>query len=53
MVDQRYIDKSSDHGYAVGQHLVITRSQVHRLAKVVTMLVGGLRQLVIDQGGTV
>jgi len=52
MVDQRYVDKSGDRSYAVGQRLVISVQQVQRLAAIITKLVGGLRDLVTANGGT-
>jgi hypothetical protein len=53
MVDQRYVDKSGDRSYAVGQRLVISVQNVQRLAALITKLVGGLRDLVIASGGKV
>jgi hypothetical protein len=52
MVDQRYVDKSGDSTYAVGQRLVINTQQVHRLADIVRKLVDGLRQLIRASGET-
>ena len=46
MVDQRYVDQSGDHFYAVGQRLVIKESQVRSLATIIKKLVGGLRETV-------
>ena len=46
MVDQRYLDHSGDHSYAVGQRLVITETQVRSLATIIEILTEGLRQTV-------
>ena len=46
IVDQRYIDQSGDHSYAVGQRLVIRESQVRSLAAIVKKLAKGLREAV-------
>jgi hypothetical protein len=46
IVDQDYINKSSDTTYAVGQRLVITEAMVVRLAELVSKLAGELQKLV-------
>ena len=45
IIDQRYVDKSGDPSYQVGQRLVIKRVHVKRLAELVTKLVDGLREI--------
>ena len=44
IVDQRYVDQSGDHSYAVGQRLVIKETQVKSLAATIKRVAGGLRQ---------
>ena len=46
MIDKKYVDKSGDSSYDVGQRLVIRRVHVKRLAKLVRKLVDGLRVIV-------
>lgn len=46
IVDQRYVEKSGDRAYEVGQRLVVTRAQVVRLAAAVEKLADGLSQSV-------
>ena len=46
IVDQEYIDKSSDSTYSVGQRLVVHEYAVSRLADVVAKLAGEIRKLV-------
>ncbi len=43
VVDQVYIDRSGDVGYAVGQRLVVADSDVTNLVAIVEKLVAGLR----------
>lgn len=44
-VDQRYVEKSGDAGYEVGQRLVIRKHDVKRYLACVKKLVGGLEKL--------
>ncbi len=46
MVDQRYIDKSGDSDYEVGERLVTKPKHIHELARVTEKLVAGLTALV-------
>jgi uncharacterized Zn finger protein (UPF0148 family) len=46
IVDQRYIDKTGDVAYTVGQRLVTASHHVKELAGLVSKLVNGLRSLV-------
>ena len=46
MIDKRYVEKSGDFSYDVGQRLVIRKAHVKRLAKHVRRLVEGLRVIV-------
>ena len=46
MVDQRYVDKSGDLSYEVGQRLVIRAAHVRSLAKSTVKLANGLRETV-------
>lgn len=47
MVDQRYVNKSGDRSYAVGQRLVIRKTHVKRLAAIVRKLVCNLQETVV------
>lgn len=42
MVDQKYIEKSGDHSYAVGQRLVVKESDAHALLSIIRKLCNGL-----------
>lgn len=44
IVDQKYIEKSGDNIYKVGQRIVIKENDVKRLTKLITKLVETLRQ---------
>ena len=46
MVDQRYIDKSGDSEYEVGERLVTKPEHIYELARIVEKLVVGLQALV-------
>ena len=45
MVDQRYIDKSGDNSYAVGQRLVVKESDPQTLLAIIKKLSKGLVSL--------
>lgn len=45
IVDQQYIDRSNDHRFDVGQRLIVTESNVARLATVIKKLATGLLAL--------
>ena len=49
MVDQRYVDKSGDGLYSIGQRLVVRPAHVRRLADIVAKPVAGLRGVVAQQ----
>jgi len=44
LVDQKYIDKSGDKAYDIGQRIVIKERDVKRLAKFVNQVVGKIRE---------
>lgn len=46
IVDQKYIDRSGDRGYAVGQRLVVRDGDVLELVGLLAKLAAGLRSLV-------
>lgn len=48
MVDQRYLDRSGDSAYQVGQRLVVRKIHVERLCELVGRLVYGLREIVAE-----
>ena len=43
IVDQRYLDRSGDPDYALGQRLVIREAAVQEFADVLSTLVTGMR----------
>ena len=45
MVDQKYIDKSGDQTYAVGQRLVVKQAEVNELIELIKKLGNGLLSL--------
>jgi len=42
MVDQKYLDKSGDPGYTVGQRIVVKERDVMRMAQIIRKLVNGI-----------
>lgn len=45
MVDQKYIDKSGDQTYVVGQRLVVKQAEVNELIELIKKLGNGLLSL--------
>lgn len=43
LVDQRYIDKSGDISYQVGQRIVIKEKDINELLHIIEILVTGLK----------
>ena len=46
IVDQQYIDRSSDYRFDVGQRLIVTESNVAKLATIINKLSSGLVELI-------
>ena len=49
IVDQKYIDRSGDHSYRIGQRLVVKEHDVRMLLAIVQKLTNGLNQLKSDK----
>lgn len=45
MVDQKYVDKSGDHSYVIGQRLVVKESDAYALLAIIKKLAKGLMTL--------
>ncbi len=44
IVDDKYIQKSGDNNYSVGQHIVLNKSEVYELLNIINKLCDGLAQ---------
>lgn len=49
IVDQKYIDKSGDHAYKVGQRVVVKERDVLQLASIVTKIYEEIRKLPLER----
>ena len=45
MVDQKYVDKSGDHSYVIGQRLVVKENDAYALLAIIKKLAKGLMTL--------
>ena len=45
MVDQKYVDKSGDNSYVIGQRLVVKESDAYALLAIIKKLAKGLMTL--------
>ena len=49
IVDQKYIDKTKDMNYKVGQRIIIKKSDIESLLEIITKLCIGLKENILTE----